>query len=842
MNYWVKYSQTEASAVNWNLQTSWSVVMSIVFCFLIANPVNAQVTPGDAVGQWEKEGNIITIPTSNADIKLEFCTPSMVRVRASWDGEFAEPEPWMVTQYDWGPVQVESSEGDGFYDFETTDLRLRVSTAPLRIAFYSSGGELLSTEKLASSGGGMVKNQDTVSVKKKLFPEEQFFGFGERMDFVNQRGKKIKLNVGRGLGRPHIVGAYNILEANYSPVPFFMSTRGYGIFFHTPYRSTWDMGHSNPDSYSFKAAGELDYYFIHGPEFPSILDSYTEVTGKSPLTPKATHGLNVGTYSGGTWGHEEHTSTDYVVNLGRKFKELGIPADILHLDSTWRIFGKNGHGSTTFEWRETFDNPTAMFDSLYAMGYDMVGLHVRPRYDNGKKYNLLDRAREANMVYPEPDNSGEFVNFFDSTAIDWWWENGVSMVVEQGAMFFKTDEGSAFGRKANESNKVGPQGKDAERLHNVFPVAYAKVPFERFSKENNMRGFNLTREGYAGIQRYPYIWAGDWPSEWQYFEPVIRAGLNMGLSGVGYWSHNMGGFEHKADPELYIRWSQFGMFSPIAHVFGMDHPGYKEPWNYGEEAQRIFKKYDRMRYRFIPYIYSEAWEMHNTGMPLMRALVLEYQDDENVYGIDDEYLLGDNLLVAPVTTKGAKTRIVYLPEGTWYDYWTGKEYKGKEYHNIVTPLEKLPLFVKAGGILPQRNNIESLGEQPADTLTLEIFPHGTSSFEIYDDDGSSKDYENGEYAITSISSEDSDDQIEVGVEAPEGDYEVPERGYKLLVHLDDKPDAVEEDGTQISSASSLAAFRDDIHSAAWYFDEESGQLHIRLSGSSSDDITATIEK
>src|SRR5699024_5033434 len=273
------------------------------------------------------------------------------------------------------------------------------------------------------------------------------------------------------------------------------------------------------------------------------------------------------------------------------------------------------------------------------------------------------------------------------------------------------------------------------------------------SVKQTMLGCNLTRAGYAGIQRCPYIWAGDWPSEWQYFEPVIWAVLNMGLSGVGYWSHNMGGFEHKADPELYIRWSQFGMFSPIAHLFGMDHPGYKEPWNYGEEAQRIFKKYDRMRYRFIPYIYSEAWEMHNTGMPLMRALVLEYQDDENVYGIDDEYLFGDNLLVAPVTTKGAKTRIVYLPEGIWYDYWTGEEFQGQQYHNIVTPLEKLPLFVKAGGILPQRNNIESLGEQPADTLTLEIFPHGNSSFDIYDDDGSSKDYENGEYAITTVTSE-----------------------------------------------------------------------------------------
>src|SRR5699024_3021926 len=183
----------------------------------------------------------------------------------------------------------------------------------------------------------------------KLFLGEHLFGFGERMDFIDRRGKKVKLNVGRGDAPSHLMGAYNIMEANYSPVPFFMSTRGYGIFFHTPYATQWDMGHSNAGSYSFSAAaGEVDYYFIYGPGFPTILDLYTTLTGKSPLLPKVAYGLNVGTYSGGTWGHEKHASPEYVVNLGRKFKQTGIPADILHLDSTWRIFGNNGHGATTF--------------------------------------------------------------------------------------------------------------------------------------------------------------------------------------------------------------------------------------------------------------------------------------------------------------------------------------------------------------------------------------------------------------------------------------------------------------------------------------------------------------
>lgn len=824
---------------------SWLFLLFILgICMLWRPALYAQQNVGTLQEELKRDGNSLYMTGSNAELQLQFWSPSIVRVRASWDGSFtSNDQEYMLDDYDMEEVPLRINRGNSQISVRTGALNLVIYQDPFAIDFLTPDGRLLNTERISEPAGGMKKQGDSVWVEKKLLPGEHFFGFGERMDFVDQLGKKITLNVGRGTGRPHIVGAYNILEANYSPVPFFMSTQGYGIFFHTPYISTWDMGHTDNGRYSFKAEdGELDYFFMYGPEFPTILDQYTSLTGKSPMLPEFTHGLNVGTYSGGTWGHEEHSSDDYVVNLGRKFRETGIPADVLHLDSTWRIFGPNGHGSTTFEWRDTFDNPTAMFDSLYAMDFNMVGLHVRPRYDNGEKYNLLDRAREEGMVYPVPDGTGEFVNFFDSTAINWWWENGVKKVVEQGAMFFKTDEGSAFGHKANESDKMGPQGEEAVRLHNLFPVAYARVPFMKFQEENNMRGFNLTREGYAGIQRYPYIWAGDWPSEWQYFEPVIRSGLNIGLSGVGYWSHNMGGFEHQPDPELYIRWSQFGMFSPIAHVFGMDHPGYKEPWSYGEEAQRIFKKYDRMRYRFIPYIYSEAWKMHNTGLPMMRALVLEYQNDMNVYDIDDEYLFGDNLLIAPVTTKGAQTRTVYLPEGTWYDYWSGEQYKGKSYYNIVTPLEELPIFVKAGGILPQRNNIESLGEQPADTLTLEIFPHGTSSYEIYDDDGKSKDYEQGEYAITEVVSRDNDDQTRVEIHPPEGEYDVPERSYKLRLHAAEAPKAVQQNGSTLDIFSSVAEYHENPGQTGWIYDQENGELLVRPSGNSTQRIQVTITK
>ena len=801
---------------------------------VFAQTLRAQTGVGAYRSGFVKTGNTIHFSNELADVNIEFCTEAMIRVRTSWSRRFEADEPWMVVQYQWPEVGVQLKEERSRFLLETSKLKVVVGKTPFTIDIYSSDGELLSSESGVGMDGGSRKEGGAVVCRKQMGPDEHFFGFGERMDFLDQRNKLVKLNVGRGTGRPHLIGAYNVLKANYCPVPFFLSTRGYGIFLHNSFANEWDMGQSSPGAYSFKAAnGELDYYFIYGPAFPAILDQYTDLTGKAPLMPLFALGLHVGTYSGGTWGHEALTSTDYVVNLVRKFRKMGIPLDILHLDSTWRVFGKNGgKGATTFEWRETFKEPKAMFDSLYAMNINLAGLHIRPRFDNGNKLDLLDQARKLGHTYPEADNPGEFVNFFDPEAVNWWWEKGVMQVAELGARFVKTDEGSAFGFEANESDKVGPTGLEAQRLHNVFPIAYAKAPYEKFMKFNGIRGMNHTREGYAGIQRYPFIFAGDWPSEWQYFAPVIKAGLNIGLSGVGNWTHCMGGFEHDADPELYIRWCQFGLLSPVAHLFGMDHPGYKEPWNYGEEALEIFKEYTLLRYRLIPYLYSHSFEMYRTGMPLMRALVLEYQEDENVYNIADQYLLGSQMMVCPVTVKGAQTREVYLPEGTWFDYRTGKKYEGKQYVQVLAPLEEIPILVKGGAIIPMQEAMNYIGEKPVDLITLDVFPHGASSFSLYDDDGKSLNYQKGEYALTHIACEETAKGVSIQIDAPAGEYGVPERSYLLTVHMDAAPELVSANGEKLASLAQMDSLKGPSASPGWFFDAGRKILYARPGGSS----------
>lgn len=802
-------------------------LISVSLSFLSFNMATAQIATGNYVKGFEKNGNAVFFSNEHADVRLEFCSPKTVRIRTSWNRTFKDNEPWMVVKYQWPAVAVNAKEEGDHFTLSTSDLVITIKKKPFGIQVADRQNKILTSEIPAGSQGGAWKDGDAVSCVKAMQADEHFFGFGERMDFLDRRSKELRLNVGRGTGMPHIIGAYNVLEANYCPIPFFMSTQGYGIFFHNAYPTTWDMGSNNPDHYSFKAdGGELDYYLMYGPDFPAILDQYTTLTGKAPLLPLFALGLQVGTYSGGTWGYEKLTSAHYVIELVKKFRELGIPIDVLHLDSTWRIFGENGgKGATSFEWRETFTDPKSMFDSLYAMHINMVGVHLRPRFDNGKKLRLLDEARKGGYVFPEKNNSGEFVNFFDSASVQWWWDHGVMNVASIGARFLKTDEGSAFGHLANESSKTGPTGDSIKELHNLFPIAYAKAPYEKFQAFNHMRGMNHTREGYAGIQRYPFIFAGDWPSEWQYFEPVMKAGLNISLSGVGNWAHCMGGFEHPADPELYIRWCQFGMFSPVAHLFGMDHPGYKEPWNYGDEALRIFTQYDKLRYRLIPYIYSHSYEMFKTGMPIMRPLVLVYQHDENVYNITDQYLFGSSIMVCPVTTKGAQTRTVYFPEGKWTDYWSGKEYDGKKYYNVVSPLDQLPLFIKAGAIIPMQEEVQYTENKSWSLITLDIYPAGKSSFSLYEDDGLTLEYLKGNFAQTTFSCDDTAEKLTLTLSPSKGLFKVPARNYRMKVHLKKAPENIVLVSAKGQVLKSVAG-KDALAENMWYYDKEAGVVWI----------------
>ncbi|MGE4586970.1 MAG: glycoside hydrolase family 31 protein [Mangrovibacterium sp.] len=776
---------------------------------------------------YKREGNTLNFSSGRESIRISFCSEHMFRVRKSRTGFGENTDSLMVIRYRFAPVDVQVTNHKDYTLISTAKVRIKLLLSPFRISVSDPADRVLYSELNRESF-----LRDTVMNTCIMQPDEHFFGLGERMESLDHRGRKIYLNVELGRGRKPAVGGKDILKANYCPVPLLLSTKGYGLFFHTAYPNEWDLGWSNPQEYSYKAfGGELDYYFIYGPAFENILYHYSTLTGFSPMMPLAAYGLHLGSYSGGTWNHEECSSDAYPVSLCRRMRQEKIPFDMLWLDSTWRYFdndrknGGHGNGGCSFEFRETFKDPQAMIDTIYQECHvAMMGLHIRSIMDNGTRNTLLDQAVSGNHTIREAYTSG-LINFFDQDAVDWWFENGVRKIADMGIKFVKTDVGSAL--RVNKNKNFSLSGVKGSALHNLFPIAYAKAPFLKFQNFNNMRGMDHTREGYAGIQRYPFIWAGDWGSEWQWFEPVIRAGLNIGLSGVGNWTHCMGGFEQYSpyDTDLYIRWCQFGMFSPVALLFGMDHPRYHEPWTYGKEAMDIFIKYDSIRYALLPYIYSNAYQLHKTARPMMSPLVFDWPADENVYSVSDQFLFGKGMMICPVTDKGALSRPVYFPGGKWVDYWTGERIGKRQYKSFLTPPELMPIFIRGGAIIPKQEPVQYVGEKPNKLITIETYPDGTSSFDMYEDDGISTDYEKELFALTHMESVLLENEWQLNIQKPAGNFQPPAHTYALEAYLDFRPTSVTENGKILTG---------------WTFDEMKGKLFVILTGTNREDIRITV--
>lgn len=734
--------------------------------------------------QTRKSGNDIFFHSSRGDLRISMVGADAFRVSKSADSRMPENEPWMVERYDF--PQVDYTLADNV--ITTSRLRISVTADPWRIEVADADGRTVYREVHAMVG-------DSVCNVAEMAPDEHFFGLGERMDVLDQRGQRVHLDVGLGRGPKPAVGGKDILRANYCPVPLLLSTRGYAVFFHTAVPNDWDMGWTDAAHYSFGApGGDNDYYFILGPGFEQLINRYQTLTGRAPMMPRPAYGLHIGSYSGGTWKYERNTSDTYVVNLIRRLRDERIPFDLLWLDSTWRNFTSLGNGGCSFEFQDTFRDPKAMVDSATANHVSLFGLHVRSLIDNGRHNRLLDEARRKGFTI-EDGRSNAIINFFDERATNWWWDRAARRVTDIGVKFFKTDVGSAL-RYDNPTPAQMAQ-------HNLFPIAYAKAPFVRFAALNGQRGFTHTREGYAGIQRYPFIWAGDWGSEWQWFEPVIRGGLSIGLSGVGYWSHCMGGFEQYSpyDNDLYIRWIQMGMFSPVSILFGMDHPRYHAPWTYGPEVQRIFTRYDSLRYALIPYIYSAAHDMYVSGRPLMAPLVLDYTADERTCRITDQYLFGRGLMVCPVTTKGALSRTVYFPGGQWVDFWTGERISGRCYKSFLTPADIMPIFIRQGAIIPQQDAMQYVDERPVSVIRLLIYPSAQSSCRLYEDDGRSMDYQQGGYAESLIESRMTDGRWSLRINRPEGRFKPSTHTYEVTVYLDHRPGRVSVNGRPLDEGS-----------------------------------------
>ncbi|MGE5401671.1 MAG: TIM-barrel domain-containing protein, partial [Ignavibacteriales bacterium] len=374
-----------------------------------------------------------------------------------------------------------------------------------------------------------------------------------------------------------------------------------------------------------------------------------------------------------------------------------------------------------------------------------------------------------------------------------------------------------------------------EKVHNIYNLLWAKTIFDGFKQlRPGERIFNLTRSGYAGIQRYGVIpWSGDVGRSFGGLAVQLPMLLNMGISGLGYQNSDIGGFTGNGTTELYVRWMQFGVFSPITRAHGTGQP--TEPWAFGTEAEGINKKFIELRYRMIPYNYTLAYENFKTGIPLARPLFFEYPEDNNLYSLSSSYLWGSSILVAPVVEAGQSSKSVYLPDGDWIDFWSDKIYSGHKNITVATPLDKIPLFIRRGSIIPMQPLMNYSDEHTLDTLFLSIYPsHSREAYyRLYEDDGKTLQYQSGRYAETIftqyISSTATGEELVLNIGATQGDYngKLLNRTYIADIHLvSGHPQAIKKNSLPLQFRNSLDEMRQTEEGC--YYDSLNSRLYIQI--------------
>jgi alpha-D-xyloside xylohydrolase len=529
-----------------------------------------------------------------------------------------------------------------------------------------------------------------------LSPGEKIFGCGESFTGLDKRGQKIVLWTDDANGIQN--------QGLYKPIPFFMSNRGYGMFLHTSSPITCDFGNSFSGINSLMLGDdELDLFvFLGSPR--EILDEYTQLTGKSPLPPLWSFGLWMSrcTYS----------SEPQVRDVAAKLRENKIPCDVIHLDTGW----------FETDWRCDYQFSTSRFKDPQKMIADLKndGFHISlwqlpyfvPKntlFNELVEKNLVVRDAKGNLPYEDA-----VLDFSNPKTVEWY-QDKLAHLLKMGVGAIKVD----FGEAAPE-NGIYASGRTGFYEHNLYPLRYNQAVAD-ITKKTTGENIIWARSAWAGSQRYPIHWGGDAESTDQGMAAELRGGLSFGLSGFSFWSHDVGGFTANSvtnmDKNLFARWLAFGMLSSHSRCHGIAP---KEPWNYGDAFMDDFRRIDELKYKLMPYVYAQAKDSSEHGLPMVRALFIEYPDDPGSWLVEDEYLFGSSILVAPLFHENATARDVYLPPGTWIDYQTGKAWDGGWQHIEAGPLPVV-MLVRDGTVLPQIQLAQSTLQMDWSKLDLVVF-------------------------------------------------------------------------------------------------------------------------
>jgi alpha-D-xyloside xylohydrolase len=709
----------------------------LVVSLIVTSSALAQWNPLNPVIALKQQDDGVVLAMQHGTLRLQICSSSIVRVTYSPDATIPDTTQYAITKTNWPKTRWTMEFGNNDVRVTTPSLKVTIARKDGAILFSDAAGKKLFQDYDRTLTPVEVNGEKTYhsEVFSNLWDStEAFYGLGQHQAGVwNYHGEAADLSQD---------------NTNIS-VPMFLSSNGYGIFWNNSSRSRFNNRFPHALYLSSEVADTVDYYFLYGPEFDKIIASYREMTGAAPLFGKWAYGF---------WQcKNKYESQAEVLGVAHKYRDLHIPADDIVQDWFWW----NTMGEPVFN--KNYPDPRGMIDDLHKNHFHVM-------------FSFWPYFRPGSPVYDEMDKRGYFIDrtkvsgfhpagqalfdAFNPEARKYYWQLIDKGLFQIGAdaWWLDTDEPETEGRETSVliNNKVA-LGSGA-RYANLYSLMTTNGVYEgQRSASDRKRVFILSRSAFAGAQRNAITaWSGDVESNWLSFARQIPAGLNFELSGLPYWTTDIGGFiiGNPDDPsyrELFVRWFEYGAFCPIFRLHGTRTTNQNELWSYGPEAQTILTSYDRLRYRLMPYIYSLAWKTTSEGYTPMRALAMDFRSDTRALNTGDEFLFGPAILVSPVTEAGVTSRRVYLPKAQWYDFWTGRRVDGSTVIDAAAPLDRMPLHVRAGSIVPMGPDLEYAAEKPADPIELRVYTGADASFALYEDENDNYDYEKGVRATIPIS-------------------------------------------------------------------------------------------
>lgn len=721
-------------------------------------------------------------------LQLQILRDSVLRFRYTTTGTFENDFSYAITKYaSTGYNHLEIEEDEEKYKITTSKLICHISKENMRISLYDAlDHTLINEDELGfhweesyEFGGNIVKMSKTINER------ESYFGLGDKPDHLNLKGKRFE---------NWVTDSYAYGKSTdpiYKAIPFYTGlhhNKAYGIFFDNTFRSYFDFGNERRNVTSFWAqGGEMNYYFIYGPQMQDVVENYTDLTGKPHQLPP----LWALGYHQCKWSYYPESN---VKEITKKFRDLKIPCDAIYLDIDYM------DGFRCFTWnKDHFPDPKRMVKELAADGFKVVAI-IDPGIKIDKEYSVFKEALDKDYFCKRADGPymkgkvwpGEcyFPDFTKSEVRDWWSGLFKELIEEVGIKGVWNDMNEPAVMEV--PNKTFPDDVRHDydgnpcshrKAHNVYGMQMARATYQGLKKFNYpKRPFVITRAAYSGTQRYTSTWTGDNVATWEHLWIANVQAQRMAMSGFSFVGSDIGGFAEQPQGELFTRWIQLGIFHPFCRVHSSGDHGDQEPWAFDEDVTDVVRKFVELRYQLLPYLYTAFWNLVEHGTPLLKSLVMFDQEDNQTHYRTDEFIFGDKILVCPIQEPNAKGRRMYIPRGQWYNYWTDELIEGGKEKWVDAEIDSMPIFVLEGAVIPKYPIQQYVGEKKIEEVTLDVyFKEGKERSQLFDDAHDGYDYTKGRYSLRTFKLTGKANELIIQ-QHKEGKYITTYENFKLHIH------------------------------------------------------------